>query len=342
MIHIDGSQGEGGGQVLRSCLTLALLTRKELQITNIRARRSKPGLRAQHLKALEAAASVGRAKTQGVGLGSTTVSFHPDKPYPGRYRFDIGTAGSASLVLQTIFLPLAKADAASTVTITGGTHVRWSPSYHYLELHWLDFMHRIGCEAELNMDLAGFYPEGGGRMTASIPPCEEMNALDITGRGKLKQIRGISAASNLPRHVAQRQREQVIRRLGDRYYLNDIRLIEMPSRFKGTILLLLAEFEHSQACYFALGEIGKPAERVADEAVDQLEAFLSTGGAVDQYLADQLLLPLAFASGPSRLRTSKITKHLVTNAEVIRAFLPVRIDIQGDLGETGLITINPS
>lgn len=341
MIHIDGSQGEGGGQVVRSSLTLSLLTQQDLHITNIRARRSKPGLRAQHLKAVEAAVAVGRAKADGVDFGSTTLTFHPEAIHPGRYKFDIGTAGSAALVLQTIFLPLATAESTSTVTITGGTHVRWSPSFHYLDLHWLDFMRRMGFEAQLKMESAGFYPEGGGRITASIRPGREIRNLNVTQRGELKQIRGISAIANLPRHIAERQREQVIRRLGNRYYLNDIRLVEMPSRLKGTMLLLLAEFERSQACYFALGEIGKPAERVADEAIDQMEEFLSTGGAIDQYLADHLLVPLAFASGTSQLRTSKITQHLLTNAEVVRAFTPARITVEGNLGDPGLISIEP-
>jgi RNA 3'-phosphate cyclase len=341
MIHIDGSQGEGGGQVLRSSLTLSLLTGVETQIEDIRARRSKPGLRAQHLKAVEAAAAVGRAETEGGEFGSTRLTFRPGKIQPGRYQFDIGTAGSTALVLQTIFLPLARSGDRSTVAITGGTHVRWSPSYHYLELHWLNFIRRLGCEAELDMHLAGFYPEGGGRMTAAITPCSQIKGLEVTERGALKQIRGISAISNLPRHIAERQREQVIRRLGDRHYLTDIRLVDMSSRFKGTMLLLLAEFEGSQACYFSLGEIGKPAERVADEAVDQLEQFLYSDGAIDQYLADQLLLPLAFASGPSQLRTSKITRHLVTNADIIRSFVPVRIGIEGDLGDAGIISIEP-
>ncbi|HEY5572439.1 MAG TPA: RNA 3'-terminal phosphate cyclase [Anaerolineales bacterium] len=339
MIQIDGSLGEGGGQVLRSSLTLSLLTKYDFQITNIRSRRSNPGLRAQHLKAVEAAASVGRAGVQGAELGSTALSFHPEAIHPGRYSLEISTAGAASLVLQTIFLPLALAGAGSTITITGGTHVNWSPSYHYLELQWLPFMRRIGFNADLKLQLAGFYPEGGGHMTAAIPPNSAISPLHITERGRLRQIRGISAIANLPRHIAERQREQVIRRLGDRFYLNDIRLVELPARFKGTMLLLLAEFEKSQACYFSLGEIGKPAERVADDAVDQMEEFLSTDGAIDQYLADQLLLPLALARGQSELRTSKITQHLLTNAEVIRQFLPVTINIAGRLGEAGLVSI---
>jgi len=339
MIQIDGSLGEGGGQVLRSSLTLSLLTKYDFQITNIRSRRSNPGLRAQHLKAVEAAASVGRAGVQGAELGSTALSFHPEAIHPGRYSLEISTAGAASLVLQTIFLPLALAGAGSTITITGGTHVNWSPSYHYLELQWLPFMRRIGFNADLKLQLAGFYPEGGGHMTAAIPPNSAISPLHITERGRLRQIRGISAIANLPRHIAERQREQVIRRLGDRFYLNDIRLVELPARFKGTMLLLLAEFEKSQACYFSLGEIGKPAERVADDAVDQMQEFLSTDGAIDQYLADQLLLPLALARGQSELRTSKITQHLLTNAEVIRQFLPVTINIAGRLGEAGLVSI---
>lgn len=252
---------------------------------------------------------------------------------------DIGTAGSTSLVLQTIFLPLALAGAGSTATITGGTHVNWSPSYHYLELQWLPFMRKIGLDADLKLEQAGFYPEGGGRITVAIRPNSAIKPLQLTDRGPLRQIRGISAIANLPRHIAERQREQVIRRMGARYYLSDIRLVQLPARFKGTMMLLLAEFENSQACYFSLGELGKPAERVADEAVDQMEEFLATDGAIDQYLADQLLLPLALARGQSRLRTSAITQHLITNAEVIRQFLPVTIDIAGRLGEPGLISI---
>jgi RNA 3'-terminal phosphate cyclase (ATP) len=339
MIQIDGSLGEGGGQVLRSSLTLSLLTNNDFRITNIRARRSNPGLRAQHLKAVEAAGWVGGAEVQGAELSSTSLSFRPDAIHPGRYSLDVGTAGATSLVLQTIFLPLALAGAASSITITGGTHVNWSPSYHYLELQWLHFMRRMGFDADLKLELAGFYPEGGGRITATIPRHSGISPLHLTDRGRLRQIRGISAIANLPRHIAERQREQVIRRLGNRFYLNDIRLVELPARFKGTLLLLLAEFENSQACYFSLGEIGKPAERVADDAVDQMEEFLATDGTIDQYLADQLLLPLALAAGQSQLRTSKITQHLITNAEIIRKFLPVGIDIAGRLGEPGLISI---
>ena len=340
-ITIDGSQGEGGGQVLRTSLSLSLLTGQPFLITSIRARRSQPGLRPQHLKAVEAAGRISSAEMEGAAVGSASLYFEPGEIHPGRYSFEIKTAGAASLVLQTVFLPLSQCNAASNITLTGGTHVPWSPSFHYLELQWLPFMQRAGFEARLELQEAGFYPQGGGRILATVRPVKEIRPLSITDRGRLRQIRGISAVSNLDRRIARRQREQVIRRLGARYPLNDIRIQEMPSRFMGTMLLLLGEFEFSQCCYFALGAKGKPAEQVADEAIDALEEFLATDGAIDQYLADQLLLPLSFAEGVSQLRTSKVTDHLVTNARIIQSFIPAQIEIQGEIGEAGTVTIHP-
>ena len=341
VITIDGSQGEGGGQVLRSALTLSLVTDKKLEITNIRARRSRPGLRPQHLKAVEAAAAIGLASVEGANLGSTSLVFAPGPIRPGHYQIDIGTAGSTSLVLQTIFLPLSLARGLSKVTITGGTHVPMSPCYHYIDQQWLAIMRQIGFDAQLTLLQAGFYPQGGGRLAAEIRPCGAIKPLQLMERGALEQIRGISAIANLDRKIAERQRNQVLRRLGDEYRLNDIRIVNLPALSKGTMLLLIAEFEYTQCCYFALGELGKPAERVADEAVDSLLAFLETGAAVDKYLADQLLLPLAFADGPSALHTSRITNHLITNAQVLRAFLSADIEISGEIGQPGTVRIDP-
>lgn len=341
MISIDGSQGEGGGQVLRTSLSLSLMTGKDIVISKIRANRSKPGLRPQHLKAVEAATAIGKAETQGAYIGSDKLIFRPKGLYPGRYRFDIGTAGATTLVLQTIFLPLTRGMATSHLTITGGTHVPWSPCFHYLEQHWMTFMGEIGCQGTLTLKSAGFYPKGGGEVVALVKPAKEIKPLIITSRGDIRRIRGISAVANLDQRIAERQRVQVLRRLGERYPLSDIRVIRLPARFKGTFLFLLAEFEHSQCCYFALGELGKPAESVANETIDYLESFLHTNGAIDQYLADQLLLPLAFADKPSQLSTSNITKHLITNAAIIQAFLPVRIEIKGTLEQSGLVSIIP-
>ena len=341
MIIIDGSQGEGGGQVLRSALTLSLMTGKGMLIKNIRANRSKPGLRPQHLCAVMAAHSIGKGEMDGGILGSTNLEFQPRTIQPGRYRFNIGTAGATTLVLLTIFLPLSRAAAPSSLKITGGTHVPWSPSYHYLEMQWLPFMERLGFDTQISLDLAGFYPRGGGQIRGWIKPVEGIKSLKIEERGPLKQIRGISAVANLDRRITERQRSQVIRRLGDKYRLNDIRIKQLPSNFKGTIILLLAEFEKSQCCYFSLGKPGKPAEHVADDAINAFESFMTTSGAIDEYLADQLLLPLAFASGISSFKSSKITQHLITNAEVIKQYIDVRIDIYGKIGQPGLVSIQP-
>lgn len=348
MIEIDGSEGEGGGQVLRSALTLSILTRQAIHITNIRARRSKPGLRAQHLKAVDAAAAISKADVKDAHLNSTTLTFKPMEIRTGRYKFDIGTAGSTSLVLQTIFLPLCMANSASSIIITGGTHVPWSPCYHYLALHWLEFMQKRGYEAKLSLDRAGYYPKGNGRISATIRPVKELYPIKLIQRGVLKRIYGISSVSNLDINIADRQKRQAMSRS---HHICDnikIKTAKVPSKFKGTMLLIIAEFEngsnsdYAQCCYFALGARSKPAERVADEAVDSLEAFLETEGAIDQYLADQLLLPLTFASGASEFCTSQITQHLLTNASVIRKFAKAKIEIIGQLGHSGVVKVMPS
>ena len=341
MIEINGSQGEGGGQVLRSSLTLSVMTGQAFHISKIRAQRKKPGLRAQHLQAVAAASNISGANVGEAQIGSTELKFEPGEISGGKFQFDIGTAGSTSLVLQTILLPLSKAERTSRVTITGGTHVPWSPCFQFLEGHWLTFLHQMGIECELVMDLAGFYPQGGGRICAKIQPSGALRPLSLTERGKIQQIRGISATANLPRDIAKRQRQRVVSRLGSKYPLNDIRVVQFPARFKGTALILLLEFEHSQSCFFSLGASGKRAETVADEVVSAIEEFMASSGAIDPYLADQLLLPLSFANNPSSLYTSKITQHLLTNAAVIQSFMDTEINIEGKLGEPGMAEIRP-
>ena len=342
MIEIDGSIGEGGGQILRSALTLSLITGDELRIANIRAGRSKPGLRPQHLAAVRAAAAISAAQVEGDQVGSQAIGFCPGPVNAGKYHFEIGTAGAATLVLQTILLPLSMTTKRSIVTIGGGTHVPWSPCYDYLDQHWLYFMRQIGMDATLTLERPGFNPRGGGLLRAQIEPAAEIRPLSLPQRGKLQQIRGLSAVAGLSLDIAKRQRQRVVARLGSKYPLNDIRITEIKTSNKGTFLALIAEFEFGQACYCTLGALGKRAESVADEVADDMETFMQTDGAIDRYLADQLLLPLAFAGGKSTLRTERITQHLRTNAWVIEQFTAARIQIQGQLGETGLIDVNPT
>ena len=338
-LSIDGSLGEGGGQVLRTSLALALITGRSFALTNIRRRRANPGLRAQHLKAVEAARDVGKAKVEGARLGSQSLVFEPTGLYPGEFHFDIGTAGSTSLVLQTILPPLSFAATSSTVTLVGGTHVPWSPCFHFLDLHWLHHMRKIGFNIRLKLDAAGFYPRGGGRVLATVWPVSRLSPLCLTNRGPLEKIRGISAVSNLDLRVAERQKVQALKRLSDVSRPIEIEILRLSSPSKGTLLLLFAEFENSQCCFYGLGALGKPAESVADEAVNELLDLLATDGAIDHYLSDQLVLPLALAPGVSEIRTSKVTQHLTTNAEIVKMFIPVSIEVDGKIGQPGSIRI---
>jgi RNA 3'-terminal phosphate cyclase (ATP) len=345
MIEIDGSLGEGGGQVIRSSLTLAVMTGQPVHITHIRARRAKPGLQPQHLMAVRAAAQISGAEVEGAAIGSAELTFRPNGIYLGNYRFDIGTAGATSLVVQTVFLPLAVRNPVSEpseVVIIGGTHVPHSPAFHYLSLNWLPVLHDLGCDVDLEMLLAGFYPQGQGQVRATFRPVERLAPLDLPERGALKAIRGISAVANLDMSIAERQQQTALQRLKGRANRLDIELVDMPARTKGTMLLLLAEFRHSTACYFSLGALGKRAEQVADEACLWLEKFLDSTGSVDEYLADQLLLPLAFADGESRFRTALVTEHLRTNAAVIEAFgaADIAIEKDGRRGE-GSVRVRP-
>lgn len=342
-VHINGSLGEGGGQVLRTALSLSILTGRAVSLTKIRARRAKPGLRAQHLKAVEAAAAVSHARVRGAAIGSDALVFEPQKIHAGFYSFDIGTAGSTSLVLQTILLPLAFARGPSSVVLTGGTHVPWSPCFHYLDRQWLPFLRRIGFRADFALEQAGFYPRGGGRIRATIDPLPwptpALAPLHVVDRGALLAVRGISAVAGLDRSIAERQRRRALDRLAGLRRETAIEILDLSAASPGTFLLLVAEFERSQACYCGLGARGKPAEQVADEAADGLFLLLAGDGAVDPWLADQLILPLALAAGESELRTAAVTGHLLTVTRVVQSFLPVKLEIAGEHGRPGTIRI---
>lgn len=339
MIRLDGSFGEGGGQILRTALTLSLITGTPFEIVNIRARRKKPGLMAQHVKCVEAATLISSARVKGDKISSMHLVFEPGEVVPGEFRIDIGTAGATSLVLQTIYLPLALKKRESALTITGGTHVEWSPSFHFLALHWMEYLRKIGFQIKLKLERAGFYPQGDGIIKAEIFPAPNLARLDLINRGGLIKISGISAVANLDFSIAERQRTQTLKRLERLEYVPQISIENMPSRFKNTMMLLLAEFENGSGCFTALGAIGKRAEKVADEAVDDLIEYLHSSGGVDPYLADQLILPLSLVNGESKYSASKITNHLVTNAEVVMKFLNVQIKVERQIDDSGQVKI---
>jgi RNA 3'-terminal phosphate cyclase (ATP) len=345
MVLIDGSFGEGGGQVLRTSLALSCALGKPMEITNIRKSRKNPGLRPQHRTAVLAAASITGAEVSGAELSSTALQFRPNRTSGGSYRFDVaeqqGSAGSASLVLQTILLPLCFAEQPSEVMVNGGTHVPWSPPFHYLSTIVGPLLDRLGARIELSIESWGWYPIGNGRVSARIMPSPALRPLTLTDRGGLERITGISAVSNLPGHIATRQRDRAIAVLSRQGLDAFIETLSATSPGKGSFLFLAAEFEHVSAGFSGLGAIGKRAEEVADEACDGLLSHLRSKGALDPHLADQIVPWLAFCQGTSEFTTSCVTRHLLTNLWVVRQFMDVDVQVEGSEGEEGRIVIRP-
>ncbi len=349
LIRIDGSFGEGGGQILRTALSLSALTGRPFEIFNIRANRKKPGLRPQHLLCVKAAAEICGAQTTGAEVGAMTVSFEPGETKAGEYCFEIGTAGAVSLALHSIYIPLSFCGQSSQITIKGGTHVPLSPCYHYLECQWLPYLRMIGFDIDLDMKRAGFYPMGNGEISALIKPAgkigvdfkaERVKGLQLVNRGALKAVNGVSMVGNLDLSIAERQKAQAVKRLSGMGLECDIRVCDMPAFGKGTMLLLEAVFENAKCCYFALGARGKRAESVANEACNELAGFLNGDGAVDEHFADQALIALALCNEPSKIAVPKITNHILTNIEVIKMFVEGRFQVEGALDCAGCVRVN--
>lgn len=328
MLILDGSYGEGGGQILRTSLALAALLNQPVQINRIRAGRKNPGLAAQHLTAVRAVATICDARLTGDTLGSTSLTFKPQSPpIPGLYEFDValartgGSAGAATLVLQTVLLPLALAARASEVTVRGGTHVPWSPSFHYFNEVYLRMLTSLGVQATAELLAWGWYPSGGGEIKLTIPGQARLTSLFPQWRGTLRQITGVAVAANLPAHIAQRMRDRAINLLKQVNLPAQIVPKRVPSLSPGAGIFLVAEYEGGRAGFTALGEKGKPSEQVAQEAVDDLLSFHNSGAFFDEHLTDQLILPLALAGQPLTLTTQRLSKHALTNIWVVEQFL---------------------
>jgi RNA 3'-terminal phosphate cyclase (ATP) len=349
MLLIDGSYGEGGGQVLRTSLALAAITGQPVEIESIRSGRRKPGLKPQHLTGVRAAAKICDAEVQGARLKSQALTFVPrSAPKAGSYTFDVaqvakgGSAGSVSLILQTMLLPLALAEGTSQLTIRGGTHVAWSPPFDFIKRVYLPTLSRMGIGARVNIRKWGWYPIGGGEIKATVEGKGRdtlPTGLDLGQRGARLRVRGLSASSNLPKHIRTRQERSVLQALRSRGVNARIDVVDAPSKGMGTVVFCWAEFENSTAGFTSLGERGKPAEQVAEEAAGELLGFLQGDAAVDRFLADQLVLPMALAGGPSRFSTELVTQHLLTNAWVVNRFFPGRVRVEGEEGQPGLCKI---
>jgi RNA 3'-terminal phosphate cyclase (ATP) len=346
VLQIDGNYGEGGGQILRTTLSLSCILERPVEIINIRKGRRIPGLQPQHLTSVGACRRIGDAQVQGDVLQSLSLRFSPQETKGGDFTFDVAekkrSAGSTLLVLQTLFLPLSHCNNGSNIKVLGGTHVPWSPPFDYLKEIFVPMLMKIGIKIDLQIKRWGWYPKGGGEVHCSIQPTTKFDPLNLTERGELRRLSGISVVSNLPDHIAQRQKNQATKVLKAKGYSPDIQLLQGPSIGQGTFFFLKAEFENTIAGFGALGERGKRAEKVAEEACDDFLQFMQTEAAVDQHLADQLIPYLALAEGTSTFTVSKITKHLLTNIWVVKQFLQREISVEGVEGEQGRVIIRPS
>lgn len=362
MHTVDGSYGEGGGQVLRTSLALSAVTGQPVRIERIRAGRRKPGLQPQHVTSVRAAAKVCDARVEGAKLHSDALIFIPQSaPRAGNYVFDVaqaakgGSAGSVSLILQTVLLPLAVAGGLSRLTLGGGTHVAWSPPYDYLKRVYLPTLARMGVKAKVSLQKWGWYPVGGGVVQATVEGQGVgasaggtgvyagaeggLRGLDLRERGEVLRVRGLSASSNLPKHIRLRQEGAALQALRANGVNVRMEVMDAPAKGLGTMVFLWAECQNALAGFTSLGERGKPAEQVAEEAAGELLVYLKNDAALECYLADQLVLPMALASGPSQFTTQLVTQHLLTNAWVVNHFLPGRVRVDGEEGQAGVCWI---
>lgn len=322
-IDIDGSFGEGGGQVLRSSLSLSMITGIPFEMKNIRAGRKKPGLMRQHLTCVRAAAELCDAEISGAELGSQDVTFVPKKLKGGAYHFAIGTAGSTMLLAQTLIPALIFAEEKSSLVLEGGTHNKHAPTYDFIEHSYLPVLREMGAGVDGDIQKYGFYPAGGGQVSFEIKPVRHLMPLDIVERGADKGKLAQAIVANIPYDVAERELNIVATRLdidADALQARDIR----RSHSAGNVLSIFLRYANVTETIIAFGEHGVKAEKVAKHACNAALQYVASGAAVGEHLADQLLLPFALAGG-GRFTTVKPSRHTITNIEVVQKFLPCRI-----------------
>jgi RNA 3'-terminal phosphate cyclase (ATP) len=324
-ITIDGSEGEGGGQILRTALALSLVTGRPCRIERIRAGRKKPGLLRQHLTAVQAAVEVSGAHVSGAELGSRTLSFEPAHVRGGDYRLAIGTAGSATLVLQAVLPALLAAREPSRLTLEGGTHNPFAPPFDFLAKTFLPILRRMGAVVDVALETYGFYPAGGGRFTVAIEPCPRLDRLALLERGET-QVHARALVALLGENIAKRELSVVRERLGIERERCRAEVVE-TSVGPGNVLMIMIEDQMVSEVVTGFGVKGVSAEKVAQVACDEVQAHLAAGVPVGIHLADQLLIPMALAGGGT-FRTRKPTAHTMTNADVIRRFLKVPVAVE--------------
>jgi RNA 3'-terminal phosphate cyclase (ATP) len=322
MIELDGALGEGGGQILRTSLTLAMITGQPIRIRRIRANRSKPGLMRQHLVAVQAASQICGARVSGAAIGSQELEFMPGRVQGGDYRFAIGTAGSCTLVLQTVLPALLAAGTPSTLHLSGGTHNPMAPPVQFLQRAWCPRIAEMGARVDVRLARFGFYPAGGGEVSATVQPCAQLMPRTWLARGERKSGYAESFTAGIPARVAQRELACVGQAMN--WSEEQLHARRLPDdQGPGNALMLTLDHEHATEVFTAFGEKSVTAENVARQAVTQARRYIASGAAVAEYLGDQLMLPLAL-SGGGGFTVDEVSLHARTNAQVIELFLPVR------------------
>jgi RNA 3'-terminal phosphate cyclase (ATP) len=325
MIEIDGSQGEGGGQVLRTSLALSMVTDRPFRIQNIRAGRKKPGLMRQHLTSVNAAVAVSQAGVQGNEIGSQELEFFPGSIKPGNYHFSVGTAGSTTLVCQTVLPALMVASGPSTLTLEGGTHNPFAPPFDFLEKVFAPVVERMGPKIDLKIEGYGFYPAGGGKIQIQIEPEASLSPIDLVERGEMVSKKGEVFYAHLPHDIAERELKVIGKRVAiSESGLNPRKISKSPG--PGNMVAIILESEQVTEVFTEFGRQGLKAERVAERACKQALDYLSAKVPVGIHLADQLLIPMALAGG-GRFKTLKPDPHTLTNIEVIREFIDISIEV---------------
>lgn len=347
MITIDGSQGEGGGQILRTSVGLSAVSGKSIRIERIRSGRDKPGLMRQHLTAIKAAAEICDAEMIGAELGSQTLQFQPGPVRPGSYEFRVGTAGSATLVLQTVLPALIQAETPSEIAIEGGTHNQWAPPFDYLQRVFLPLLNRMGPAVEAKLERYGFFPAGGGRIHVTIQPARALTGIKLLERGPVVSKSARILISNLPLNIAEREAERLSRRLN--LQPEEISIDPITAHGPGNLVFAELAYEHVTELATGFGRVGTSAEHVAEETVQQIREYLKSTAPVGEYLADQILLPLALsAAQPDTVRTKrggsfrthKLSRHATTHIDILRTLLPVQIHV-AELESDQVVTISP-
>jgi RNA 3'-terminal phosphate cyclase (ATP) len=329
MIAIDGSMGEGGGQVLRSSLSLSLVTGKPFRIDKIRAGRKKPGLLRQHLTAVTAAGEISNASIKGAEMGSESLSFEPGPVKGGEYSFAVGTAGSATLVLQTILPALLTAKEESHLTLEGGTHNPWAPPFDFLEKSFLPLINRMGPKVEVSLERYGFYPAGGGKFTVEVKPAGKLKPVQLKERGDIKHKKARAIVASLPENICHRELKVIDEKL--QLGREGLCFEQVDSPGPGNVVIVEIACENITEVFTGFGMHGVSAEAVARDTAKDTRRYLASEAPVGPHLADQLLIPLAMAGGGCFV-TSRPSRHTDTNIEVIGKFLDVGFEVE-EVGE---------